>query len=308
MTESVNLSTMVADMTHLFEAAVSRKAELRIDIAADLPTIEGDPALLREMIMNLIRNASRSLDGGDGRITVRTGVIDADRTYLVQTYLGEGLEEGHYASVEVSDTGSGMDRETQERAFEPFFKGGFGGRGLGLATVMETVRSHMGAIKLYSELGQGTRFRIFFPCQPPSGERAAGGDNDAIRTLREGGTVLVIDDEEIVRAVTVQVLEGIGFRALTAVDGQNGVDMFQAHAEEIDVVLLDMTMPYLSGEEVFREIKQVREDVVVILSSGYDEQDAYEQFTEKGIAGFLQKPYRAQDLVRRLQEVLPGSR
>jgi len=301
---AINISALARQMKHLLEASISSEAQLRIELRDDMPTFEGEPSQVRETFLDLVTNASRALAGKPGVIVIRTDVICADRVYLAQTYLGDGLDEGHFVTLEVSDSGIGMDRETQERIFEPFYSSRFNGRGLGLARVLETMRAHKGAIKVYSQEGQGTRFRLFFPCTVEGADSGDQALQECHKPTRQGATVLVIDDEEIVRIVTQQVLEELGFNVITAVDGRQGVDLYKANADRIDVVLLDMTMPYLNGEEVYREIRQISADVAVILSSGYDEQEAIGQFSEEGVAGFLQKPYRANELAAKLHHVL----
>ncbi|MDE3154273.1 MAG: PAS domain S-box protein [Acidobacteriota bacterium] len=303
--QPLDLSNLVQEMTHLLHSAISKKAELRFDFGDALPAVHADVSQVRQIVMNLITNASDALGDRNGVITIRTGLVRVDAQYLSDTYVNEALPDGPYVFVEVSDTGCGMDAATRARIFDPFFTTKFTGRGLGLAAVLGIVRGHHGAIKVYSEPGMGTTFKVLLPAAAEAAHELA-----APAPVREewhsDGLVLVVDDEEGVRTVAQGVLERCGFDVLEAGDGREGVDVFRAHAGEIRAVLLDMTMPRMSGVEALREIRQIRRDVPVILSSGYSEADAVDHFRFGGdeLAGFIQKPYAAAGLVDKLRQVL----
>src|SRR5713101_2785134 len=301
--QPLNLSRLVEEMAHLLKMSISKKSVFRTRLARDLPAIEADAAQIQQVVMNLIINASEALGDNVGDIVVSTGVIDADRAYLSEVFLDEQLPEGRYVYLEVSDTGCGMNKETRSRIFDPFFTTKFTGRGLGLAAVLGIVRSHNGAIRLYSEPGHGTAFRVLFP----SSEQAVPAlepSPEAMEQWRGAGTILIVDDEKTVRTVARHTLEMAGFTVMLAEDGRAGVEQFRTRAGEIMAVLLDMTMPDLSGEEVFREMRTIRPEVRVILSSGYNEQDTISHFQGKGLAGFIQKPYRPTQLIEKVREIL----
>jgi CheY-like chemotaxis protein len=304
----VDLSRLAAEMLDLLRASLSKKAELRLDLPAGLPSIEADAAQVRQVFMNLLTNASEAIGDHRGVITIRTGVVEAEATYLAGTYLQDSPPEGTYVFVEVADTGCGTAEDTLSRIFEPFFTTKFTGRGLGLAAVLGIVRGHHCALLLQSQPGQGTTFRVLFPASQRTSlsttpERTPSTPASA-RRRRETATVLVADDEEPVRSMVSSVLGMSGFTVLTANDGREALDVFRAHEDAIDAVLLDLTMPRLGGEEVLRGIRRQRADVPVILSSGYDEQDALARFVDAGLAGFIQKPYRPDDLLAKLHHVL----
>ncbi len=305
--EHLNLNKLVEEMAHLLEISILKKIVLKFSFADNLPYIEGDVTQLRQVIMNLITNASDAIGDKSGVIILSTGVMEVDRAYLAGTYVNEELPEGYYVYVEVSDTGCGMDKETKAKIFDPFFSTKFTGRGLGLAAVLGIMRGHGGAIKVYSEPGRGTTFKVLFPRkelpQKP-GEGKPAEKPKAAEKWGGTGTVLVVDDEETVRSVSKMILEDVGFNVLTAKDGEEGLDIFREHSGEIVAVLLDLTMPHLGGEDAFREMRRIKSDVHVLLSSGYNEQEATDRFAGKGLAGFIQKPYRAQKLIEKLRRIL----
>ena len=314
--ESIDLRELIGEMAHLLKVSISKKAELKYNFADNLPPFDGDATQIRQIIMNLITNASEAIGDKSGVIALSTGAMECDRTYLDGGYeilragLDEPLPEGLYVYLEVADTGCGMDNETIEKAFDPFFSTKFSGRGLGLAAVLGIVRGHHGAINIYSELTKGTTFKILFPASelPVSGDAIQKQDMDEAQAWHGRGTVLIADDEETIRVVGKQMLSRMGFSVLTAADGREAVEVFRKHADKIDCVLLDLTMPRMNGEEAFRELRRIRPDVRVILCSGYNEQDVTQHFAGKGLAGFIQKPYILAALRAKLMEVLPGDK
>ncbi|MGE0599611.1 MAG: PAS domain S-box protein [Dehalococcoidia bacterium] len=303
--EPLNLSKVVEEMAHLLEVSVVKGATLKYRFGPNLPAIEGDATQIRQVIMNLIINASDAIGDRSGVISISTGMLFADRAYLEGTFMDGDLPEGDYVFLEVADTGVGMDAETQQRIFDPFFTTKFTGRGLGLAAVLGIIRGHRGAVKLYSEPGRGTTFKILFPAGSAAAEREPA-DTDTPGAGIAGRTILVVDDDETVRSVTRRIIELAGANVLTAEDGLAGLEVYQANPG-IDLVLVDMTMPRMDGEETFRELRRIDPDVRVVLMSGYSEQDATERFAGKSLAGFIQKPYRPADLVAQIQKSLDNS-
>ena len=306
--EPIDLSRVVEEIGHLLGTVVSKRATIRYRLSPTLPPVEADATQIRQVVMNLITNASDALGDNEGVITVTTGVTDADSAYLESVFLNEALPAGRYVHLDVSDTGAGMDNATQARIFDPFFTTKHTGRGLGLAAVLGIIRGHRGAIKIYSEPGQGTTIKMLLPAlESPDGTPASAPAGRAVMTESvpgERGTILVVDDEETVRETTRAMLEECGYTVLTAVDGREGVEVFRSHPGAITAVVLDMTMPRMNGEEAFREMRRCDEGVPVILSSGFNEQDAVNRFTGKGLAGFIQKPYRMQSLAEKLRAAL----
>ncbi len=303
--QPLHLSRLVEEMTHLLEASISKKVVLKYAFAEALPAVEADATQIRQVIMNLITNASEAIGNKSGTVTVSTGLVQADRAYLSETYLNEELPEGSYVYLEVADTGTGMDSATRARIFDPFFTTKFTGRGLGLAAVLGIVRGHRGAIKIYSEPGHGTTFRVLLPCTDRVPDDAAQ-DTGRFERWLGSGTVLVVDDEASVRQVARQILERAGFTIITAENGRQAIERFREDADDVAAVLLDMTMPDMNGEETFRELRRIRSDARIILSSGYSQQEITSRFAGKGLAGFVQKPYLATTLLTKLRQALEG--
>ncbi len=301
----IDLSVHIRELASLLETTISKKVQLRLELASELPAVSADVAQIQQVVMNLVSNGAEAIGDQRGTVLVATGVQAIDELYVQSLFSNEGIEPGMYVYLEVHDTGSGMDEATKKRIFDPFFTTKFTGRGLGLAAVMGIVRGHQGALKVHSSPGRGTTFKVFFPATDAKAVRSA---SDAM-SFRGEGLALVIDDDQGVREAAARLLQFFGFSVLQAVDGRHGAEVFSQHAREVVVVLLDMTMPEMNGEETFREIRRIRADVPVILSSGYNEIEATRRFTAKGLAGFLQKPFTPAELTQKLSLALkPGSR
>jgi PAS domain S-box-containing protein len=301
--QPLNLSELVEEMSNLVEVSRSKTAVLKYNFADALPAIQGDPTQLRQVVLNLITNASEAIGESSGVISATTGTMYCDPQYLSDTYVSEELHEGHYVYLEVSDTGAGIEKEQLGRILDPFFSTKFTGRGLGLAAVLGIVRGHNGAMKVYSEVACGTTFKVLFPATDQEAVSTVPQDAESL-DWKGTGTILVVDDEEMVRNTATRMLKHFGFTVLTAVDGSEGVEVYREHTDDIAAVLLDMTMPKMSGEDAFREMRRINTDVRVVLSSGYNEMDATNRFTGKGLAGFIQKPYRPVELMQKLRDVL----
>jgi PAS domain S-box-containing protein len=302
----LDLNELVDEMLHLLEVSMSKKAVLQRDLADDLPLVEADASQIRQIAMNLVTNASDAIGEASGTITIRTRAFDADERYFAELYTSDELSPGRYVSLEVTDTGCGMDEETRRRVFDPFFTTKFAGRGLGLAAVLGIVRGHSGAINVYSEPGKGTTFKVLLPAlsadtrlQEPEIEQTETDDGPVQNT-----TVLMADDEQTVRNVAGEILRRRGFGVIEATDGREAVEIYRDRMDEIDVVLLDLTMPHMDGEETFREIRRINPHAKVLLASGYNEQDTLSRFVGKGLAGFVAKPFEGKQLVGRILAAL----
>jgi PAS domain S-box-containing protein len=312
----LDLSTEVREMATLLRTSISKQATLDWELAPDLPAVSADPTQIRQVVMNLITNASDALGENGGTITLRTGVADLEE--LEQQRFGRPphgedpaeRDGGPLVYLEIGDNGQGMSPDTLSRIFDPFFSTKFSGRGLGLAAVMGIVRSHRGFIRIRTEVGQGTAFRVLFPAlggrapkpQKPSSERSE---------WRGSGTILVVEDEEGVREVAERMLQDIGFETIGAEDGRHALDLMAEVGDRITAVLLDLSMPRMGGAETFRRLREMKPDLPILMMSGYTEQVVAPQFNNSGpgTTGFLQKPFLAEDLIavlRRFAESASG--
>ncbi len=306
--EPFDISHLVDEMLNLLSAVISKKAVLKVELDSNLPGVVGDATQMRQVIMNLITNASDSLGDREGTIYVTSGVFQADAAYLSRAYLAEELMPGEYVFVEVRDEGDGMDPETQARMFEPFFTTKFTGRGLGLAAVLGIVRGHHGTIRVDSAPGRGTTIRVAFPASRDARVVAKEQTPVAptVRSPRTLGTVLIVDDEPGVRKVAKKVLENAGLKVLIAADGREALEIFRARRAEIAATIVDLTMPHLSGEETVRELRAIDPTARIVLTSGYTEQDAVDRFAGAQLSGFLRKPFTPEELLSIVRDAIEG--
>lgn len=298
----VPLNSIIEHTIQLLQLSISKNAVLRLQLGAALPLIEVDATQVRQVIMNLVINASEALGDTGGAITVSTGTTRVDSAYLRDTRLAPEIEVGEYVHLEVADTGVGMAPDVQSRIFEPFFTTKFTGRGLGLAAVLGIVRGHRGALKVYSEVNRGSTFKLLFP--------AVGGEVEAVtpdvvnEQWQGSGTILVVDDEAAVRRTVSRMLALMGFATIEANDGAHAVEVFRARHDEIAMVMLDLTMPRLDGEQTYAELRRMQSSVRVVLMSGFNQQEAIARFTDKGLASFVQKPFSLDTLRNAVRGVL----
>jgi len=302
--EPIDLNQVVKEMVPLLTASISKKARIRYELCEDLPAVKGDITQIRQLVMNLVTNASDAIADETGVITVASGTIQCDRRYLDAVSLREPLAEGNYVFLEVADTGCGMDEETRRKIFDPFFTTKFTGRGLGLAAVLGILSGHHGAVDVQSEPGRGTRFKLLLPVLADSEQMPRKASVEREETKPLAGKILLVDDEETVRSAATGLLEAAGFAVRTATSGPQAIEYFRGHSEEIACVILDLTMPQLDGLETLEELCRIRSDVRVILSSGYNEQEIGSRVTEGGPVGFLKKPYDSEQLIGKLSELL----
>ncbi len=287
--EHLDMSRLLEEMLHMLEVSISKKAVLRFNLMHPIPSVEADATQMRQIVMNLVINASEAIGDKSGVIAITTGCMDCDRNYLKDVWLDENISAGLYVYLEIADSGCGMDKATMTKLFDPFFTTKFTGRGLGMAAVLGIVRGHKGAIKVYSEPNKGTTFKILLPASDRPAELFNGHTHTD--DWKGSGKVLLVDDEETVRGIGREMLQELGFTVITADDGREWVAAFKENPD-VAFVILDLTMPHMDGEQCFRVLKQLKPDVKVMISSGYSEQEVSIKFVGKGLAGFIQKPYK----------------
>ncbi len=292
--EPISLNGVIEEMVHLLGTVISKKAILRFELSPDLPVIDADATQIRQVLMNLVTNASDAIGDRSGVIAIRTGTVVVGLDELRDSY-DQLLPEGTYVYCEVTDTGVGMDAATRARIFDPFFTTKFTGRGLGLAATLGILRGHHGAIHVDSAPGEGARFRVLLPARARSATLSSPAI--VIAPPPATGHVLVVDDEAMIRDIASRVLESGGYQVTTANDGVDALRLFAERPDAFVCVLLDMTMPQLNGEETFAALRKLAPDVRVVLSSGYTEQEATQRFIGKGLAGFVAKPWSADELL-----------
>jgi PAS domain S-box-containing protein len=297
----VDLSELIEDLAGLAQASISKKAQFRMELERNIPLVEADTTQIRQVALNLIANGAEAIGEASGTVRVRTGVVELDDAYP-KDMLGAALTPGRYVFLEVSDDGCGMDEENRSLIFDPFYTTKSAGRGLGLAAVLGIIRGHHGAIKVQSAPGKGSTFRLLLPAAESRAPRPL-----IQRQLdRSGGkgTILVVEDEPIVRRTTLAALSQYGYEVRAAENGAIAVEMFREMADQISLVLLDVVMPVMGGEEALGLIKSIRPSVPVVISSGHTEVESIERFNEADVDGIVTKPYTAKQLVEKLKAVL----
>ncbi|MCC7479379.1 PAS domain-containing protein [bacterium] len=319
--QSCNLNSIVREMSALLQSVISRKVNLRFELSNSDLIIKGEASQLRQVVMELLSNASDSIGDNPGEIVIRS-VLEEIRSADSRGHYSDGPPAaGSYVILEVEDSGCGMDAQSIRRIFDPFFTTKFTGRGLGLAAVQGIVRAHGGTVHVESRPGMGTSIRLYLPArlaeapapsrveEAPRQTLAAAASREPVQGagLQLGGYVLVVDDEESVRAITKAILKKQGLEVLTACDGLEALDMVRDYGPNISLVLLDVTMPRMTGVEAFRAMREIQPGIKVILSSGYNQSEAYRQFSQEGLCGFIQKPYLRQELLDTINGVISAA-
>jgi len=307
----VHMGKLIKGMSGLVEVALSKRTELKISSSPDPPIIKGNKAQIEQVVMTLVTNAAEAIGNNPGKITITLGKVYCDSSSFEEPpFMDDYLPEGDYLFFAVSDTGCGMTKEVLRRIYDPFFTTKVTGRGLGMATVLGIIRSHKAAASITSDPGKGSTVRVMFPViKEDVFQNTAFVENGQISmevsdSLRNKGTVLIVDDEQLVLTVGRSMLKQLGIKVLTAPDGDKAVELFKEHAEDIEFVLLDFSMPKMDGIETFKKIKSIKENVSVILCSGRGKSEIAGKLQGVTPDGFIQKPYLLSSLLSLMRDLM----
>ena len=302
--EAVDVSALAEGLVPLLEISIARKAKLKLALDRALPAVLADATQLRQIVMNLVLNAVDAVAEGKGEIVVTTGSLHATRATLEAAVAGNALTEGDYVFLEVRDNGAGMTPEVLSRIFDPFFTTKFAGRGLGLAAVLGIVRGHKGALAVESTPGRGSVFRLLLPVA--KGVTVAKlAPAPTTSEWKRTGHALIVDDDEPVRIVASAMMKSFGFTVRVVPDGQSGLNAFREKPGAFDIVLLDLLMPGLTGEQTLEILRTIQPDLRVLIISGFSESDVMQRLAnDRGPFKFLHKPFKRSELEQKLRELL----
>ena len=299
--QTLDLNQVAGDIAQLLKATLSKKVDLLFSLGEDLPHIDADIAQLQQVIMNLVTNASEAIGDQEGVIHLETRAEHLDAATIETCFPGQDLAPGRFVAFRVADTGCGMEAEVLERIFEPFFSTKFSGRGLGLSALRGILKGHRAGIRIQSEPGRGSDFKVYFPASGNPAPDPSRPPDQPAETAAHAGTILLVDDEADVRAATSEILVHLGYKVLEAQNGREALDVFRQASAEIRLVLLDLTMPRMDGYETLRELQKLRPGVRVILCSGYNQQETIKEARLGDAVRFLNKPFRIEELEQALQ-------
>lgn len=310
----LDLNKLVRENTDILKTTVLPTVSVKLDLSPDLPPIYADEANIQQVVMNLIINATESIEVPPGVVNISTGIQNCDQACLAGSLLGEKPEPGRFVFLEIRDNGCGMSEETIHRLFDPFFTTKFTGRGLGLSATMGIIRMHGGALFVESKIGAGTTFRVLFPASATAATApvtitepvSLPPEPAAVQEQPLSGMALVVDDEKQVLKICRKMVELCGFTVITACDGLEAVARFREHADEISFVLLDLTMPNMDGITAMGEIFTINPDAKVIISSGFSEDELHKHIADHAPSGFIRKPYNMATLQTELRRILPA--
>ena len=299
----INVGTLVSETVTMLKSTLPQNAVIKLACSDDIPKILVDDSQFRQIVMNLIINASEAIGEAQGeiRVSVAKTTVSADKP--VKDHQGKAIPSGPYVCLEVTDTGCGMDEETRQRIFDPFYTTKFTGRGLGMSAVLGIITSHDGALQLLSKSGQGTTFKVYLPIQVAE----TTGEKLAMQTpsvpWRGSGTVLLAEDEAQVRDIGKIMLEELGFTVIAAANGKEALELYQKNSAGIALVVTDMGMPVMNGYELVRELKKLNPDLSIIVSSGFGDVDVTSRLGSEDITGIINKPYNFDQLREVLEKV-----
>ncbi len=303
----LNMCTLLDEMVTMLKATLPQNAEINLDLPTDIPFINGDASQIRQIVMNLIINASEAIGKEHGEIQVSLATIAIKTGQSEEEYNGKSIPSGWYVCLKVTDNGCGMDEETKWRIFEPFYTTKFTGRGLGMSAVLGIINSHGGSLQLQSHLGQGTTFKVYLPVPKTNSTESDDQKHIPSAPWKGSGTILLVEDEDQVRQIAKALLKNFGFAVLEAVNGKDALELYQTNATDITLVLTDMGMPIMDGYELFSELKKLNPELPIIISSGYGDAEVGSRIGIDNIDGLISKPYGPDQLREVLKGVIEGT-
>ena len=293
---------LVDDVVSMLKATTSLNVVFKTHLSSDIPIITGDATQLRQVIMNLIINASEAIGEKQGEVCISLSKLEIKVGESIYDHQGKIIPVGSYLCMEVVDNGCGMDEETKRRIFEPFYSTKFSGRGLGMSAVLGIITSHKGALQFSSQPGHGTAFKVYLPVVISEENNDEESAVTASAPWQGTGTILLVEDEEQLMLIARTMLKVMGFRVIEAINGKEALDMYKKNVEEITLVITDMGMPVMSGYELFRELKTLNPKLPIVISSGYGDTVVTSRISRDKIAGLVCKPYNFEQL----REVVKG--
>ncbi len=306
--ELIDINDVIFEMESLLETSISKKIKLSYELSTGLKLIRGDITQIRQIIMNLILNASEAIGNASGSITLMTYLTECNDEMIDHLAMNYSMKPGTHLCMEISDTGCGILPEKIKQIFDPFYTTKFTGRGLGLAAVSGIIKSHNAGLIVESEPGKGTTFRVYFPVVDEEASGKQAEKNEApLDTKRKNATILIADDEKYIRDLATKMLTIAGYNVLLAQNGREAINMFRDNMNNISCIILDLTMPELDGVEALAELRKINFSVPIIISSGFCESDIEDRFKDKNISGFLQKPYQISEIVTAIKKAIEES-
>ncbi len=300
VTKQLDVHAILLETVALLERSIDPRIELRTDLQANRYVVEGDPSQMQNGLLNLFLNARDAMQDG-GKLHIMTANVSFDSDYC---NVDNALDPSTYIQVSIQDTGHGIPPEIQERIFEPFYtsKDVGKGAGLGLASVYGMMKEHKGTIKFYTEPGAGTVFHLYLPL---SKSIEVPDVVEEVEVASPGtGTILLVDDEDILRQTGALLLQQMGYTVIVAEDGGEAVSLYQQHQDEIDCVLLDIVMPVMNGKEAFEQIRRLNPQAKVIITSGFTRDVSVDQMVAEGAAGYMMKPFNRHYLQKTMNQVM----
>jgi len=287
----INLWMLVDEMVNMLRTTLPQNVVIKPNIKSDIPFVNGDASQIRQIVMNLIINAAEAIGDNQGEIQVSLTKEVIKGGQIVNDYHAKAIPPGWYDCLEVTDTGCGMDDETMQRIFEPFFTTKFTGRGLGMSAVLGIIMSHNGSLQLFSRPGQGTTFKIYLPVLINDSAEESLDLTVSSEPWTGSGTILLVEDEELIREIAKDMLQMLGFTVIDALNGQEALDLYKKSAESVVCVVTDLGMPVMDGYNLFSELKKLKPNLPIVVSSGFGESVVTTRIALEAIAGLVSKPY-----------------